>query len=141
MTETVIVRGDGSGLAREITAGRHRLAADEPVAAGGTDTGTDPYGLLLASLGSCISMTVSLYARRKKWPLESVAVTLKHSKIHAEDCESCESKDVMLDRIDAEVELGGPLTEEQRSRILEIARRCPVHRTLTSEIEIRTRGR
>jgi putative redox protein len=86
-------------------------------------------------------MTVSLYARRKKWPLESVAVTLKHSKIHAEDCESCESKDVMLDRIDAEVELGGPLTEEQRSRILEIARRCPVHRTLTSEIEIRTRGR
>jgi putative redox protein len=141
MSEMVIVRGNAAGLAQEITVGRHRLLADEPTAAGGTDTGPDPYGLLLAALGSCISMTVSLYARRKTWPLESVIVTLRHSKKHADDCESCESKDVMLDRIDAEVELEGPLSAEQKSRILEIARRCPVHRTLTSEIDIRTRGR
>lgn len=135
----VVVRGAASGFAQEILVGRHRLAADEPAGAGGTDTGPTPYDLLLAALGACTSMTAALYARRKSWPLESVTVRLRHSRIHAEDCANCETKDVMLDRIDLSVEFAGPLTEEQRSRMLEIVERCPVRRTLESEIEIRSR--
>lgn len=135
----VIVTGTGSSLAQAIAVGDHKLSADEPVAAGGTDTGPNPYDLLLAALGSCKSITVTLYARRKAWPLESVTVRLRHDKIHADDCESCESKDVLLDRIDCELSFSGPLSPEQRTRLLEIASRCPVHRTLTSEIEIRSR--
>lgn len=135
----VVVRGAASGFAQEILVGRHRLAADEPAGAGGTDTGPTPYDLLLAALGACTSMTAALYARRKAWPLESVTVRLRHSRIHAEDCANCETKDVMLDRIDLSVEFAGPLTEEQRSRMLEIVERCPVRRTLESEIEIRSR--
>lgn len=135
----VVVHGSAAGFAQEVTAAGHRLAADEPVAVGGTDTGPDPYGLLLAALGSCTSMTVALYARRKKWPLEAVTVRLRHSKIHAEDCERCETKVGKLDRIEGEIELHGPLDEAQRARLLEIAHKCPVHRTLTSEIDIQTR--
>jgi len=135
----VIVRGKGGSLAQVIEVGRHRLSADEPTSVGGTDTGPNPYDLLLAALGSCKSMTAAMYARRKEWPLESVTVRLRHQKIHADDCESCESEDVLLDRIDCELELSGELTSEQRARLLEIANRCPVHRTLTSEIDIRTR--
>lgn len=119
--------------------GKHRLAGDEPIEVGGTDTGPSPYDLLLAALGACTSMTVALYARRKAWPLESVTVRLRHFKVHAADCAECETKEGMLDRIEREVELFGTLTEEQRSRLLEIANKCPVHRTLTSEIDIRTR--
>ncbi len=119
--------------------GPHRISADEPTAAGGTDTGPNPYDLLLAALGSCTSMTVAMYARRKQWPLQAVTVRLRHSKIHAADCESCETQEGLLDRIERVVELRGPLDEEQRARLLEIANRCPVHRTLTSEIDIRTR--
>ena len=136
---TVIVTGKGSVLAQTIEVGGHRLSADEPVAAGGTDTGPNPYDLLLAALGSCKSITVTLYARRKGWPLEGVTVRLRHEKIHADDCESCESKDVFLDRIECELSFSGPLGPEQRARLLEIASRCPVHRTLTSEIDIRSR--
>ena len=138
-TRTVTVRGKADALAQEIVVGRHRLSADEPTPLGGTDTGPNPYDLLLAALGSCKSITVTMYARRKEWPLESVTVRLRHEKIHAADCESCESKDVLLDRIECEVEFSGSLTAEQRARLLEIANRCPVHRTLTSEIDIRTR--
>jgi putative redox protein len=136
---TVIVTGNGSALAQTIEAGGHGLSADEPVAAGGTDTGPNPYDLLLAALGSCKSITVTLYARRKAWPLEGVTVRLRHEKIHADDCESCESRDVLLDRIECELSFSGPLGPEQRTRLLEIASRCPVHRTLTSEIDIRSR--
>ena len=136
---SVIVSGNAAGFAQEIESGRHRLLADEPAAAGGTDTGPSPYELLLAALGSCTSMTVAMYARRKQWPLERVVVRLEHTRIHAEDCAECETKDGMLDRIDREVGLIGPLSAEQRTRLLEIANRCPVHRTLTSEIDIRTR--
>ena len=137
--KSVVVRGSAAGFAQEIHAGRHRLVSDEPVSAGGTDTGPSPYDLLLAALGACTSMTVGMYARRKAWPLEEVTVHLRHSKIHAADCAECETKEGMLDRIERDIHFDGPLTDEQRSRLLEIANKCPVHRTLTSEIEIETR--
>jgi uncharacterized OsmC-like protein len=136
---SVIVEGGATGLAQEIAAGRHRLVADEPVEAGGTDAGPSPYELLLAALGSCTSMTLSMYARRKRWPLERVTVRLRHARIHAQDCAECETKEGMLDRIEREIALTGPLSGEQRERLLEIANRCPVHRTLVSEVDIRTR--
>src|SRR5580700_10072215 len=136
---SVVVRGSAAGFAQEIHAGRHRIVADEPVSAGGTDTGPSPYDLLLAALGACTSMTVGMYARRKSWPLEEVTVHLRHSKIHATDCAECETKEGMLDRIERDLHFTGPLTDEQRSRLLEIANKCPVHRTLTSEIDIETR--
>ncbi len=135
----VVVSGNASGFAQEVEAGRHRIAADEPAAAGGTDTGPSPYDLLLGALGACTSMTVAMYARRKQWPLERVSVRLQHARIHAEDCADCETKEGRLDRIEREISLIGPLTAEQQARLLEIANRCPVHRTLTSEIDIRTR--
>jgi uncharacterized OsmC-like protein len=136
----VIVVGGSTGLAQEIIVGQHRLAADEPLYVGGTDTGPTPYDLLLAALGSCKSMTVAMYARRKGWPLQGVTVRLRHSKIHAEDCAECETKEGRIDRIEVDIEFDGSLTNEQRSRLLEIAERCPVHRTLISEINIRTRA-
>jgi putative redox protein len=135
----VVVEGDASGFAQRITAGAHELTADEPAAAGGSDTGPDPYQLLLAALGSCTSMTVGVYARRKQWPLKSVRVQLTHSKTWAQDCADCERKDARLDRIDQVMTLEGELASEQRQRLLEIAERCPVHRTLTSTISIVTR--
>ncbi|HTU48481.1 MAG TPA: OsmC family protein [Bryobacteraceae bacterium] len=135
---SVVVRATGSGFAQEIVAGQHRLNADEPSFAGGTDTGPTPYQLLLAALGACASLTVGMYARRKNWPLEGIAVRLSHSKIHAEDCLECQTEAGMLDRIDCELELVGSLTPEQRLRLFEIAEKCPVHRTLTSEIDIRS---
>lgn len=137
--DQTVVHGSAKGFAQQISVGRHELLADEPAAAGGTDTGPDPYGLLVAALGACTSMTISLYARRKQWPLEAVTVRLRHSRVHAADCTDCETKDGMVDRIEREVELQGQLSEAQRTRLIEIANRCPVHRTLTSEIDIRTR--
>ena len=134
----VVVRGSAAGFRQEIFAGLHCLSADEPLAAGGTDTGPSPYDLLLAALGSCTSMTVAMYARRKGWPLERVTVRLRHSKIYASDCAECETKEGKIDRIERDIEFAGPLTEAQRMRLLEIAGMCPVHRTLTSEINIRT---
>jgi putative redox protein len=135
----VVVRGNAAGFAQEIFAGQHRLTADEPVAAGGRDTGPGPYDLLLASLGACTSMTVAMYARRKGWPLKSVTVQLRHSRTYAVDCAECETREGMLDRIERDIQFDGSLTGEQRSRLLEIADKCPVHRTLVSEINIKTR--
>jgi putative redox protein len=135
----VVVRGAASGFAQEIIAGPHRLRSDEPESAGGAGTGPTPYDLLLAALGACTSMTVALYGRRKNWPLEEVTVRLRHSRVHAQDCLECETKEGMLDQIETEIELRGQLDQDQRSRLLEIAEKCPVHRTLTSEIDIRTR--
>jgi len=135
----VVVRGSAKGFAQEVVIGPHRLTADEPAELGGTGSGPSPYELLLAALGACTSMTVAIYARRRQWPLEEVSVRMKHSKIHAEDCESCETKEGMLDRVESEIELTGELTPEQRAKLLEIAKKCPVRRTLTSEIDVRTR--
>jgi len=118
--------------------GNHQIAADEPLSAGGTDTGLSPYELLLAALGACTSMTVSMYARRKNWPLEGVTVNLRHLKKYVADCDECEKGTSMLNRIERDVHFAGALTDEQRARLLEIANHCPVHRTLTSKIEIAT---
>ena len=125
-------------LAQDVRAGRHRLRADEPEGKG-DDTGPTPYDLLLAGLGACTSMTLRMYADRKEWPLEGVAVHLNHDRIHARDCEDCETTEGMVDHIDRVVELRGPLSDEQRSRLLEIADKCPVHRTLVGEVHIATR--
>jgi putative redox protein len=133
---SVSVRGSASGFAQNIATGRHQLKSDEPREVGGTDTGPSPYDLLLAALGSCTSMTVAMYARRKAWPLQDVEVRLKHSRIHAADCADCDTKEGMLDKIEREIILNGPLTQEQRDRLLEIANKCPVHRTLSSKIKI-----
>src|SRR5437660_11198045 len=113
-----VVRGGAAGFAQEIVVGPHRLAADEPASAGGTDTGPNPYDLLLASLGACTSMTVALYARRKGWPLEGVTVRLRHAKIHAADCADCETREGMIDRIKLISEFAGAMTDKQRARIL-----------------------
>ena len=136
----VVVRGGADSFKQEITAGQHRLIADEPVSAGGGDAGPDPYDYLLAALGVCTSMTVGFYARRNKFPLKNIKVSLWHSRIHAKDCEECETREGMVDRIDVEVELTGALSAEQHSALMEIAAKCPVHRTLTSEINIRLRS-
>jgi putative redox protein len=135
----VTVRGAADGFVQEIIAGAHRLHSDEPVSAGGTDRGPTPYDLLLAALGTCTSMTLAMYARRKQWPLERVTVRLRHSRVHAQDCAACDTRDAKLTVIDREIALDGSLDQEQRARLLEIANRCPVHLTLTSTIDIRTR--
>jgi putative redox protein len=138
--EHVVVRGRASGFLQEATAGKYTFLIDEPVSVGGTESAPDPYDYLLAALGSCTSMTIGLYARRNQMPLESVTVRLSHSRIHAEDCAACDTKTGMLDRIDLKIELAGAITDEQHSRLLEVAAKCPVHRTLKSEIDIVTKG-
>jgi putative redox protein len=136
---TVTVRGSALGMAQEIVAGKHRLKSDEPLPAGGTDTGLSPYELLLAALGTCTSMTIGMYARHKGWPLEEVTVKLQHFKSYVADCTECEEGTSLLNRIERHLHLTGALTDEQRTRLLEIANHCPVHRTLTSKIKIETR--
>jgi uncharacterized OsmC-like protein/fermentation-respiration switch protein FrsA (DUF1100 family) len=133
VTETRVGR-----FQQAIQAGTHRLMADEPVAVGGLDSGPSPYALLMAALGACTSMTLRLYAEHKKLPLDRVTVSLKHDKVHAADCEACETKEGKIDRIDRTITLEGALDAEQRASLLKIADKCPVHRTLESEIEVRT---
>ena len=128
-----------SKFQQTVSVGPHRMLADEPVAAGGEDSGPGPYDFLLAGLGACTSMTMRLYADRKSLPLDRVTVTLTHNKIHAEDCAECETRTGMLDRIDRVIAMEGTLDAEQRTRLMEIADKCPVHRTLTSEVHIVTR--
>jgi putative redox protein len=127
-----------SGYITTIRAGRHHLLADEPLSAGGSDAGPNPYDYLLAALGACTAMTLRMYADRKNWPLHGVTVRLNHTKIHASDCAECETKEGRIDRIERTLLLEGPLDDEQRARLREIADRCPVHRTLHGEIEVRT---
>lgn len=121
-----------------ITAGPHHLLADEPVSFGGLNGGPAPYDLLLAGLGACTAMTMRMYADRKGWPLEHVAVTLRHEKIHATDCAECSTTEGKIDWIEREITMRGPLDEAQRAALLEIADKCPVHRTLHSEVVVRT---
>ena len=135
----VVVAEVGFGrYAQVIYDGKHRLTADEPDEAGGLDTGPNPYGLLMAALGACTSMTLRMYAERKKWPLARVTVRLRHGKVYAADCAECETKEGKIDRIEREIELSGELSAEQRQRLLEIADKCPVHRTLERKNEIVT---
>lgn len=138
---TVVVRETGnSRFQQEISIGPHHMLADEPVAVGGGDTGPGPYDYVLAGLGACTSITMRLYAERKAMPLERVTVTLNHSKIHAEDCAECETKAGMLDHIERVIAMKGALDVEQRQKLMEISEKCPVHRTLTSEVHIVTRA-
>ena len=136
---TVVVRETGQGrFQQEVTVGPHRFLADEPVGVGGADSGPGPYDLLLAGLGACTAMTLRLYAEHKALSLGRVTVELSHTKIHAADCADCETKEGKIDRIERAIVLRGELDAEQRRRLMEIADKCPVHRTLTSEIDIRT---
>ena len=137
----VIVSSEGF-LRQRVRSGNHEFYADEPPEVGGTDSGPDPYALLLAALGACTSMTLQLYAKNKGWQLEQVEVTLRHSRAHAEDCSACEKSSPKIDLIQRDIHLAGDLSEDQKSRLFEIAQRCPVHRTLSSKITIRdTRSR
>lgn len=136
----VIVAEAGTGkFEQTISAGRHRLRADEPVAAGGADNGPSPYDLLLAGLGACTSMTLRMYAAQKQWPLAGISVKLTHAKVHAEDCADCDTKVGKINRIERRITIQGDLDAAQRDKLLEIADKCPVHRTLHSEVRIQTR--
>jgi putative redox protein len=136
----VLVAETGNGkFEQSVVAGQHRYLADEPMSVGGNGSGPSPYEYLLAALGACTSMTIRLYAELKKIPLRRVSVHLTHDKIHAVDCENCETKEGKIDRIEREITLEGDLSAEQRARLMEIADKCPVHRTLHSEIDVRTR--
>ncbi len=126
-------------FSQRVAAGRHVIRADEPAAAGGMDSGPSPYDLVLAGLGACTSMTIRMYADLKGFPLERATIELRHEKIHAADCADCETKDGKIDRIDRLIRLEGPLSEEQRAKLLEISNKCPVHRTLHAEVTIPTR--
>jgi uncharacterized OsmC-like protein/pimeloyl-ACP methyl ester carboxylesterase len=137
----VVVRETRNSKFQQIvTTGPHRMLADEPVAVGGQDSGPGPYDFVLAGLGACTSMTMRMYADRKALPLERVTVTLQHSKIYAKDCEECETREGMLDQIDRVIKIDGALDADQRKRLMEIADKCPVHRTLTSEVRIVTKA-
>ncbi|MGO4154507.1 bifunctional alpha/beta hydrolase/OsmC family protein [Cupriavidus sp. YAF13] len=141
VAEEGLVRVEESHAGRyqqRITAGPHHLLADEPVSFGGLNGGPAPYDLLLAGLGACTAMTMRMYADRKGWPLEHVAVTLRHEKIHATDCAECSTTEGKIEWIEREITMRGPLDEAQRTALLEIADKCPVHRTLHSEVVVRT---
>jgi uncharacterized OsmC-like protein/alpha/beta superfamily hydrolase len=137
--EVVVSETRAGKFQQTVAIGPHHLIADEPLAAGGDDTGPGPYDFLLAGLGACTAMTMRLYAERKALPLDRVTVTLRHSKIHAEDCAECETKAGMIDQMDRVIAIEGALDDTQRAKLMEIADKCPVHRTLNSEIRIVTR--
>lgn len=132
MTEVVV--SSCEGFKNEVWAGRHTMVVDEPADLGGTDEGPAPYELLLASLGACTSMTLYLYAQRKKWPLEHVEIRLRHNRCHKDDCQNCEEQDRYLDHVTKEIVVSGPLTPEQVERLGEIAEKCPVNQTLKRAI-------
>jgi uncharacterized OsmC-like protein len=137
---TVSVENASPRYLENISAGRHVLQADEPVSAGGQDAAPTPYDLLLAALGACKVITLRMFAERKRWPLQSVHVNLSHAKVHAEDCANCASEGSLIDHIEVEMRLVGELSDEQRRTLLAVAEKCPLHRTLTSRVQIRTRA-
>lgn len=134
----VATRTDNESFTTDIKAGKHRLIADEPENVGGNDLGPTPYDLLTSGLGACTSMTLQMYAKRKKWPLKEAIVHLDHNKDYAKDCEDCENSTAKIDQFNRSIELKGDLSDEQRERLLEIADKCPVHKTLHSEVKITT---
>ena len=138
MSGSVFVNSGPSRYGQIVHVGPHVLQADEPNEFGGGDVGPTPYELLLAALGACTGMTVRMYAERKQWPLRGIEVKLSHAKVHAEDCAECETKVGMINRIELRISLTGDLSEEQQRRLLEIANKCPVHRTLVSRVQIVT---
>ena len=141
-TETqpeTIVRGNAQSFLQTIVTGKHQLKGDEPVEVGGSDSAPTPYDYLLAALGTCTSMTIGWYARKRNISLKDITVSLWQNRIHARDCEDCLTKDGMIHRIDVEVELTGDLTQQQRDLLMQAAAKCPVHRTLTSEINVQLR--
>lgn len=135
---SVVVSGPTTGFRTEVEVGGHRLVVDEPIAVGGADDGPTPYELLLAGLGACTAMTLRLYADRRKWPLERARISLRHRKVHAQDCVDCVTKPARMDVVDRVITLEGGLTEEQRAKLLEIAERCPVHQTLQGKMQVNT---
>jgi putative redox protein len=134
----VSVESAAPDFLENIFAGRHLLHADEPVSAGGQDAAPTPYELLLGALGACKVITLRMYAARKRWPLERVRVNLSHAKVHAEDCVNCDSERSLIDSIEVEIQLVGELTDEQRRTLLAVAEKCPIQRTLTSQMRVRT---
>jgi len=135
----VVERGTGA-FAVDIRAGRHQWIGDEPASVGGDDLGPGPYDMLIAALGACTAMTLRMVARQKKWPLDKVVVELAHGKVHAKDCAECQTRDGKVDRIERVITMTGALDAQQRQRLLEIADKCPVHRTLHSEVLVVTRA-
>src|SRR4051812_29916759 len=136
MSRSVRVTSELERYGQIISVGPHKIHADEPTAVGGNDAGPNPYELLLAALGACTSITVRMYAGRKQWPLRGVQVGLSYSRVHTEDCAQCDARDGMVDRIVVGISFTGDLSEEQKNRLLEIANKCPVHRTLVSKVQI-----
>ncbi|HET9037308.1 MAG TPA: OsmC family protein [Myxococcaceae bacterium] len=135
---SVMVSGPATGFRTDVEVGGHHLVVDEPTAVGGADEGPTPYEMLLAGLGACTAMTLRIYADRRKWPLERARISLRHRKVHAQDCIDCETKPAKMDVVDRIITLDGALTEEQRAKLLEIAERCPVQQTLGSKIQVNT---
>jgi uncharacterized OsmC-like protein len=135
---SVMVSGPATGFRTDVEVGGHHLVVDEPTAVGGADEGPTPYEMLLAGLGACTAMTLRIYADRRKWPLERARISLRHRKVHAQDCVDCETKPAKMDVVDRIITLDGALTEEQRAKLLEIAERCPVQQTLGSKIQVNT---
>jgi putative redox protein len=140
LSRVVYVDSAGTPYLEDISVGEHRLQADEPNEAGGTDAGPGPYEFMLAALGTCTCISVRMYAERKQWPLEAVQIALRHANVHADDCAACDTELRTIDQIEMEISLTGNLSEGQQRRLLEIARRCPVHRTLISTVQIQTRA-
>ncbi|TGE19336.1 OsmC family protein [Hymenobacter elongatus] len=136
--KAVLVKVGPEALLADVQAGRHTYFVDEPVASGGQDRGPTPYDLLLSALGACTAITLRLYATQKKWPLHGIEVRLSHQRVHEQDCQQCEQPGQMLEEVQKELRLIGPLTEEQRQRLEAISQKCPVQKTLLSSLRIVT---
>ena len=135
---TVLVKVGPEALLADVQAGRHTWLIDEPVSVGGQDRGPTPYDMLLSALGACTAITLRLYATRKKWPLQGVEVRLRHGRVHEQDCEKCEEAGQMLEQVEKELRLLGPLSEEQRQRLETVSSKCPVQKTLQASLRIVT---